>query len=60
MATSSIFANFDINGKRKAEAFVEALDASSKDKITVRSVPECKSITDKNEIKAFFKKGNGK
>lgn len=31
MATSSIFANFNITDKKTAEAFVAALDASTRD-----------------------------
>ena len=32
MATSSIFANFNITDSKKAESFVQALDVSAKDK----------------------------
>lgn len=55
MATSSIFASFNINDSKTANAFVEALDESSKDP---RRVPTSGStiITDKDKIREIFAK----
>ncbi len=53
MATSSIFANFSIKDSKTAEAFVDALERSSKE----RSRPELSApeyITDKDKITEFF------
>lgn len=56
MATSSIFASFNINDSKTAEAFVEALDQSSKDPKWVPTFPEPTFITDKNKIRELFAK----
>ena len=55
MATSSIFASFNINDSKTAEAFVKALDESSKDP---KRVPTSGStyLTDKDKILEFFGK----
>lgn len=54
MATSSIFASFNINDPKTAEAFVEALEQSAKDPKRVPTSPEPKFLTDRNEIMEFF------
>ena len=57
MATSSIFANFIITDPHKAEMFINALEASSKDP---KRVPTCEvkpPLTDKEAIRALIKKG---
>ncbi len=56
MATSSIFANFSINDKKTAEAFVKAIEQSEKEQntVSISSIPVC--LTDKNKIADFFKK----
>lgn len=56
MATSSIFASFDIKDKKTAEAFVEALDKSANGPDWKPSKPVEPPITDKNKIKALFAK----
>ena len=50
MATSSIFANFSINDKKTAEAFVKAIEQSEKEQntVSISSIPVC--LTDKNKI----------
>lgn len=54
MATSSIFANFDIKDKKTAEAFVEALDKSANAPEWKPTKPIEPPITDHNAIRALF------
>ncbi len=56
MATSSIFANFDITDKKAAEAFVSALDASAHDPKREPVAPVKPPLTDHVAIKAFLAK----
>lgn len=60
MATSSIFASFNINDSKTAEAFVEALDQSSKEPKRKPLTPAPLHITDKDKILAFFAKDRKK
>lgn len=61
MATSSILTNVKITDPHKAEMFINALEASSRDP---KRIPSCEvkpPLTDKEAIKALFLKGrNGK
>ena len=53
MATSSIFANFNINDSKKAEDFVKALDISAKESFKKAST-DCKAfIVLPNDIKSL-------
>lgn len=54
MATSSIFASFNINDKKTAEAFAAALEASSKDPRRVRTSPASIRLTDKKKVAEMF------
>ena len=54
MATSSIFASFDIKDKRTARAFVKALEASAKSISKPATKPSCKSLSTPEEIRHFF------
>ncbi len=56
MATSSIFANFDIRDAEKAEAFVHALELSEQDKLKypVDDFSHCEYVTDPERIKQLF------
>ena len=56
MATSSIFANFNITDNKKAEAFVAALEASEKDAKRTPTSPVSSLITDHESIRNFFAK----
>ncbi len=56
MATSSIFANFNITDKKTAEAFVAALDASAHDPRRKPVGPVKPPLTDHAAIKAFLAK----
>ncbi len=58
MATSSIFANFNIYDRKMAEAFAAALDASAKDPLRKPEAPTPHVVTDKNEILSFFEREN--
>ncbi|MBO6229125.1 MAG: hypothetical protein J6O50_01030 [Ruminiclostridium sp.] len=60
MATSSIFASFNINDSKTAEAFVDALDQSSKEPRRKPLSPAPLHITDKDKILAFFAKDRKK
>ena len=56
MATSSIFANFDIRDTEKAEAFVRALELSEQDK---QKYPDddfshCEYMTDSKRLDELF------
>ena len=60
MATSSIFANFNINDSKKAEDFVKALDISAKKSFKKESV-DCKSfIVLPDDIKSLWAKRKNK
>ncbi len=56
MATSSIFANFNITDKKTAEAFVAALDASAHDPKRKPVAPVDPPLTDHAAIRAFLAK----
>ena len=56
MATSSIFANFDITDSKKAESFVKALDFSAQEN-TKRTADNPKSfLVSPNDIKTIWAK----
>lgn len=55
MATSSITKNFIISGNKQAEKFLEALEASEKDKFPRVNV-SAKEITGKDELMKFMLK----
>ena len=57
MATSSILTNVKITDPRKAELFIDALEASSKDPQRIPSCEVKPPLTDKKAIKALFLKG---
>ena len=50
MATSSIFASFNIKDSKTAEAFAEALDQSAKDPKRVPASPAPIHLTDRQGI----------
>ncbi|MBP0959721.1 MAG: hypothetical protein J5992_06325 [Oscillospiraceae bacterium] len=54
MATSSIFANFNITDNKTAEAFVAALEASEKDVKRRPTSPVNPPMTDPEAIRKFF------
>ena len=56
MATSSIFANFDIHDPEKAEAFVHALELSEQDKqkYPAPDFSHCEYVTDPEKMKKLF------
>lgn len=56
MATSSIFASFDISDRRTAEAFVTALDASANDPKREPVASLEPPLTDHAAIRAFLDK----
>ena len=53
MATSSIFANFDIKDKQTAEAFVEALETSAAEPVHKPSAP-IEILTRSEDIKKLW------
>ena len=53
MATSSIFAKVRIDDPKKAEAFIDALEASENKPRRKSSIPVKPPVTDINEIKKF-------
>lgn len=55
MATSSIFADFSIYDKEKAEAFVDALDRSANGPKWEPKGPVSRTVTDPAEIRAIAK-----
>lgn len=57
MATSSILTNVKITDPRKAEMFINALEASSKDPKRVPTSKVKPPLTDKEAIRALFLKG---
>ena len=56
MATSSIFAKVRIDDPKKAEAFIDALEASENKPKRRPSMPVNPPVTDINEIKKFMTK----
>ena len=56
MATSSIFANFNISDRKTAEAFVAALDASANDPKRKPDISLAPPLTDHAGIRAFLDK----
>lgn len=56
MATSSIFANFNINDKKTAERFVLAIEKSAKMAETLPPIPTRRPLTDKAKIAALWEK----
>ena len=56
MATSSIFANVKIADPKKAEAFVEALEASANEQDVKPSAPIIPTVTDLNVIRQLMAK----
>lgn len=56
MATSSIFAKVRIDDQKKAEAFIDALEASENKPKRKPSILVGPPITDRNEIKKFMAK----
>ena len=56
MATSSIFASFDIKDKKTAEDFVSALDQSESYNTPIAIKSELNEMNDLNEIKTLWKK----
>lgn len=56
MATSSIFANVRITDPKKAEMFVEALDASSHDLKHDPKTPSIPQLKDLNAIRKMMSK----
>lgn len=57
MATSSIFASFDIRDKETAEAFVNALDTSASQNDTQnRRASSIKVLSSESDIKALWAK----
>ena len=57
MATSSILTNVKITDPRKAEMFVNALEASSRDPKRIPTSKVKPVLTDKEAIRALFLKG---
>ena len=56
MATSSIFAKARIDDPKKAEAFIDALEASENKPRRKSSIPVKPPVTDIDEIKKFMTK----
>lgn len=56
MATSSIFANIKITDPKKAEAFVNALEASANVPQRGLSAPVIPTLTDKDAIRQLMAK----
>lgn len=54
MATSSIFANFDITDRKKAEAFVKALEESETDAFAHGMKQTGRILRTQKEIGSFF------
>lgn len=59
MATSSIFASFDITAPKKARAFAEALEWSASHPAP-KPKRKARLLTDKKELDALFRKLNKK
>ena len=58
MATSSIFAKVKINDPKKAEAFIDALEASEKKPKRKSSIPVKPPLTDYDAIRRLMEKGD--
>lgn len=56
MATSSIFAKVRIDDPKRAEAFIDALEAFENKSKRKPSIPVHPPVTDINEIKKFMTK----
>lgn len=56
MAISSIFAKVRIDEPKKAEAFIDALEASANKPKRKQSIPVSPPVTDINEIKKYMTK----
>ncbi|MCD8299980.1 MAG: hypothetical protein LUC41_02190 [Clostridiales bacterium] len=56
MATSSIFANVKITEPKKAEAFVDALEASANEPIRKPSTPDIPVVTNADDIRTLMAK----
>lgn len=56
MATSSIFVNVKITDPKKAEVFIDALDASAKEPKRKPSVPDIPILSDVDEIRRLMAK----
>ncbi|MBO4638570.1 MAG: hypothetical protein J5710_02325 [Treponema sp.] len=56
MATSSIFANFNITDSKKAESFVQALDVSAKENTKKESTDKKSFIALPGDIKSLWAK----
>ncbi len=56
MATSSIFTNVKITDPKKAEAFINALDASANEPRKAKTVAEPSLVTDLNELRRMMAK----
>lgn len=57
MATSSIFTNVKITDPKKAEAFINALDASANEPKKAKTV-ELSLVTDLNELRRMMAKSH--
>ena len=60
MATSSIFANFDITEKKKSLDFAKALVKSETDAFAQRTNPSGRMLRNAEEIRSFFGKNDKK
>ena len=60
MATSSIFANFNITDSKKAESFVNALDSSAKETIKKSSADKKAFVVLSGDIKSLWAKRKSK
>ena len=60
MATSSIFANFNITDSKKAESFVNALDVSAKETAKKSAVLNKSFVVLPNDIKSLWAKRKSK
>jgi len=58
MPTSSIFARVKISDPQKAEAFVQALEASANDPKRKPTAPVIPTVTDLEEIRKIVAKRN--
>ncbi len=56
MATSSIFANIKITEPEKAEAFVEALEASIADPMPASNIPQKTVLSNPDKIREILAK----
>ena len=56
MATSSIFANFNITDSKKAESFVKALDISAKENTKKSTESKSSFLVLPNDIKSLWAK----